>query len=111
MTQDRLWNFVSAVGLVVVAAVLALVPVRLCRTHFQALNERKTDAAAAHSKLVAVDRGVRLRRHCSGWRVGSHCLDWHCERCDWSAGFEKRTETAKTLPALALRRSRINKEA
>jgi hypothetical protein len=31
---------------------LALVPVRLCRTHFQALNERKTDAAAAHSKLV-----------------------------------------------------------
>ena len=30
---------------------LALVPVRLCRTHFQAVNERKTNAAAAHSKL------------------------------------------------------------
>ena len=54
---------------------LALVPVRLCRTHFQALNERKPDAAAAHSKLVAVDRGVRLRRHCSSRRAGSHWLD------------------------------------
>ena len=54
---------------------LALVPVRLCRTHFQALNERKTDAAAAHSKLVAVDRGVRLRRHCGGRRAGSRWLD------------------------------------
>lgn len=80
---------------------LALVPVRLCRTHFQALNERKPDAAAAHSKLVAVNSGVRLRRHCSGRRAGSHWLD--CtgaigilggERCDWSACFEKRPETA-----------------
>ena len=54
---------------------LAFVPVRLCRTRFHALNERKPDAAAAHSKLVAVDRGVRLRRHCSGRRAGSHWLD------------------------------------
>ncbi len=80
---------------------LALVPVRLCRTNFQALNERKTNAAAARSKLVAVDRGARLCRHCSGRRAGSHFLD--CtgaigilggERCDWSACFEKRPETA-----------------
>src|SRR2546429_6998027 len=101
MTQDRLWNFVSAVGLVVVAAVWLWFLFALRRTHFQAVNERKTNAAAADSKLVAVDRGARLCRHCSGRRAGSHWLD--CtgtigilggERCDWSACFEKRPETA-----------------
>jgi hypothetical protein len=42
---------------------------------FSGAERTQTNAAAAHSKLVAVDRGVRLRRPCSGRRVGSHCLD------------------------------------
>jgi hypothetical protein len=60
---------------------LALVPVRLCPTYFQALNERKSDdsqfQAAAHSNqtLVAIDHNAFLRRHCSGRRVGSRWLD------------------------------------
>ena len=75
MTQDRLLEFRLCGRLGCRGCGLALVPVRLCRTNFQALNERKTNAAAAHSKLVAVDRGVRLRPHCSSRRAGSHWLD------------------------------------
>ena len=102
MTQDRLWEFRLCGRLGCRGGGLALVPVRLCRTHFQALNE--TDAAAAHSKLVAVDRGVRLRRHCSSRRAGSHWLD-----CSGTVGllvFSSRRDktpllSRSSLPALS----------
>jgi type IV secretion system protein TrbI len=57
---------------------------------FSGTKRTKTNAAAAHSKLVAVDRGARLCRHCSGSALALVAV---CGAALWALQSNQKRET------------------